>query len=82
MIGSFNNSNGREAEQERLEKIEIQISNNIGNLKYDEALLLCNQLYWQHSSNWDRNDQKYIITWDKRRDDLKKTIEKIKNKTK
>jgi hypothetical protein len=77
-IGSFNTSTGREAEQERLEKIENQISNDMATHQYDQALLLTNQLHWQHLSTWDREDQKYIDDWDKRREDLKAIIEKMK----
>ena len=78
IIGRIITTNGRKIEQERLEKIENQISNQISNHLYDQALLLCNQLYWQHSTNWDRNDQKHISTWDHRREALKTTIERIK----
>ena len=80
IIGSFNTSSGREAEQERLEKIENQISNDMATHQYDQALLLTNQLHWQHITTWDREDQKYIDNWDKRREDLKSTIDEIQNK--
>jgi hypothetical protein len=79
IVGSFNNSNGREAEEERLQNIEYQISNYTASKQYDQALLLCNQLVWSHASDWDHNDQKYINTWDQRREEMRKTIERIKN---
>ena len=50
----------------------------MSNKEYDQEFVLTNQLQWSYFSSRDGEDQKHLDNWDKRRDDLKATIEKIK----
>jgi hypothetical protein len=68
----------RKKEKEKLENIELKILEAIDEKKIDKALILNEQLHWHYFSEWDREDQKYINYWDKKREDLKSTIEKLK----
>ena len=64
-------------ETEKLIKIEATINNNITNKKYDEALILTDQLVWTWKLNYP-DSKKKAQQYDEKRKSLKESIEKIK----
>ena len=64
-------------EKEKLIKIEAAINNNITNKKYDEALILTDQLVWTWKLNYPASKKK-AQQYDEKRKSLKESIEKIR----
>jgi hypothetical protein len=64
-------------EKEKLIKIEATINTNITNKKYDEALILTDQLVWTWKLSYPASKKK-AQQYDEKRKSLKESIEKIK----
>ena len=64
-------------ETEKLIKIEATINTNITNKKYDEALILTDQLVWTWKLNYP-DSKKKAQQYDEKRKSLKESIEKIR----
>lgn len=74
-------SNEEDKEQERLDKIELQINDAISKKDYNQALILTDQLAWHWKLNYTAS-QKKAEQYDKQRQSLKESIEKMKHESK
>jgi hypothetical protein len=73
-----NIENNKNKENERLNKIELQINDAIKNKDYDNALILSDQLVWKSDLS---NSKKEVEQHEKQRENLKQSILKFKEQT-
>lgn len=70
----------KNAYQEKLEKVEIQIDEALKDKNYDYALILIEKLVWTHELNYASN-QKKAEAYDKKRKELKETVLTLKKES-
>jgi hypothetical protein len=76
-------NNSIEKENNRLNGIYNNVTDKISSKNYDAATLLINEIHWEYNDSWQGSKCKEMAQiWDKKREELKSSIEsmKIQNK--